>query len=69
MRKRLKQAAVIAPVPWLMAQGVAEGRMAVNFSEWADYSPEQQRSLLAAPCEAARGRANIATNSQPQARR
>jgi Haem-binding domain len=90
----------IAPVSWLMAQGVAEGRKAVNFSEWADYSPEQQRGLLAASCEdASQGRmpgpytvlrretrlsardveticaaardagANIATNSQPQARR
>jgi hypothetical protein len=24
----------IAPVSWLMARGVAEGRKAVNFSEW-----------------------------------
>ena len=40
----------IAPVSWLMAYGVAEGRKAVNFSEWAAYSPEQQRMLLAASC-------------------
>ena len=41
----------IAPVSWLMARGVAEGRKAVNFSEWAAYSPEQQRDLLAVSCQ------------------
>jgi hypothetical protein len=41
----------IAPVSWLMAQGVSEGRKAVNFSEWAAYSPAQQQTLLAASCD------------------
>jgi hypothetical protein len=41
----------IAPVSWLMARGVKEGRNAVNFSEWAAYSPELQRQLLAASCQ------------------
>jgi heme-binding protein len=41
----------IAPVSWLMAYGVAEGRKAVNFSEWSAYSPEQQRILLAVSCD------------------
>ena len=41
----------IAPLSWLMARGVAEGRKAVNFSEWAAYSPEQQRMLLAVSCD------------------
>ena len=41
----------IAPLSWLMAQGVAEGRKAVNFSEWADYPPDVQRMLLSASCE------------------
>ena len=41
----------IAPVSWLMARGVREARDAVNFSEWADYSPAQQRDLLAASCQ------------------
>jgi len=41
----------IAPVSWLMAYGVTKGRNAVNFSEWAAYSPEQQRILLAVSCE------------------
>ena len=36
----------VAPVSWLMAHEVAEGRKAVNFSEWAAYSPAQQRMLL-----------------------
>jgi heme-binding protein len=40
----------VAPISWLMARGVAEGRRAVNFSEWKAYSPSQQRTLLAASC-------------------
>jgi Haem-binding domain len=40
----------VAPVSWLMAYGVRKGRTAVNFSEWAAYSPEQQRLLLALSC-------------------
>jgi hypothetical protein len=34
-----------------MARGVAEGRKAVNFSEWAGYPPEVQRTLLSASCQ------------------
>ena len=41
----------VAPVSWLMAQAVTEGRKAVNFSEWAAYSPDQQRTLLAVSCD------------------
>jgi Haem-binding domain len=41
----------IAPLSWLMARGVSEGRKAVNFSEWAAYSLEQQRTLLSASCQ------------------
>lgn len=40
----------VAPLSWLMAYGVKEGRNAVNFSEWAGYRPEQQRKLLTASC-------------------
>jgi hypothetical protein len=43
----------VAPVSWLMARGVAEGRKAVNFSEWAGYPPAAQRTLLSASCDAA----------------
>jgi len=43
----------VAPVSWLMARGVAEGRKAVNFSEWAGYQPAAQRTLLSASCDAA----------------
>ena len=47
----------IAPVSWLVASGVTQGRKAVNFSEWSGYSPQQQRDLLAASCQdAAAGR-------------
>jgi Haem-binding domain len=41
----------VAPLSWLMARGVSEGRRAVNFSEWGTYSPSQQRVLLAASCD------------------
>jgi hypothetical protein len=43
--------AKVAPLSWLMAYGVTKGREAVNFSEWASYSPEQQRLLLAVSCD------------------
>jgi Haem-binding domain len=41
----------VAPASWLMAYGVTKGRKAVNFSEWAAYSTDQQRMLLAASCD------------------
>ncbi|HEY7193518.1 MAG TPA: heme-binding domain-containing protein [Gemmatimonadales bacterium] len=43
----------VAPLSWLMAYTVKEGRKRVNFSEWASYSPESQQGLLAASCQAA----------------
>lgn len=43
--------AEIAPVSWLVARGVSEGRKAVNFSEWASYSPDQQQALLSLSCK------------------
>lgn len=43
----------VAPLSWLMASAVNKGRTIVNFSDWAGYSPEQQRSLLALSCAAA----------------
>lgn len=41
----------IAPLSWLMARCVAEGRKAVNFSEWASYPPDVQRTLLSVSCQ------------------
>ena len=41
----------VAPLSWLMARGVVEGRKAVNFSEWAGYPPATQRTLLSASCD------------------
>lgn len=41
----------VAPLSWLMAYGVTRGRSAVNFSEWAGYSPEQQKLLLRVSCD------------------
>ena len=43
----------ISPVSWLMARGVAEGRKAVNFSEWASYPPDVQRTPLSVSCQKA----------------
>ena len=43
--------AQVAPLSWLMARAVAEGRKAVNFSEWTAYPPEQQRLMLAVSCD------------------
>jgi len=43
--------AQVAPLSWLMARAVAEGRKAVNFSEWGGYLPAAQRTLLSASCE------------------
>ena len=40
----------VAPLSWLMVYGVNEGRKVVNFSDWAGYSPGQQRKLLAESC-------------------
>jgi len=44
----------VAPLSWLMAHEVAQGRKAINFSEWAAYAPEQQRLLLSASCDDAK---------------
>jgi len=41
----------IAPLSWLMARSVAEGRKAVNFSEWTGYPPDVQRTLLSVSCD------------------
>jgi hypothetical protein len=41
----------VAPLSWLMAYAVRKGRQAVNFSEWAAYPPERQRTLLAESCQ------------------
>jgi len=40
----------VAPLSWLMAYAVTEGRKTVNFSEWSEYTPEQQRILLSQSC-------------------
>ena len=44
----------VSPFSLLIARGAREGRMAVNFSEWTAYSPEQQRAFLVASCLDAR---------------
>jgi len=41
----------VAPLSWLMASAVTKGRSVVNFSEWAAYSPDQQRILLSLSCQ------------------
>ena len=44
----------VAPLSWLMSYAVSEGRKAVNYSEWSEYSPQQQQKLLAESCQDAR---------------
>ena len=46
--------AQVAPVSWVLADGVKKGRDVINFSEWGGYTPSQQRDLLAASCESAK---------------
>ena len=40
----------VAPVSWVMSRGATLGRKAVNFSDWASYSPQERRDLLLASC-------------------
>lgn len=40
----------IAPVSWVWAYSVKKGRNVINFSDWAAYTPDQQRSLLTQSC-------------------
>ncbi len=40
----------VPPFSTLMARAASEGRKAVDFSEWASYSPEEQRAFLIASC-------------------
>jgi hypothetical protein len=36
----------IAPVSWLLAHDVGEGRRELNFSTWESYAPAKRRKLL-----------------------
>jgi heme-binding protein len=62
--------AQVAPLSWLMAYAVKQGRKAVNFSEWATYPPEMQRNLLAESCaDASTGKMpGVYTRLQPATR-
>ena len=40
----------VAPVSWLVASDVSEGRGKLNLSRWTDYSPEKAASKLKAMC-------------------
>lgn len=44
----------VAPVSWMVAHHVADAREAVNFSNWAQYRPAQQRKMLADACDEVR---------------
>lgn len=61
----------IAPMSWVVAYAVSEGRKAVNFSEWSAYSPDRQHMLLAQSCgDASNGKmpGNIYITLRPEAR-
>ncbi len=44
----------VAPVSWLVASDVKEGRAELNFSQWNTYSPETARKKLGKICEEVR---------------
>ena len=60
----------VAPLSWLYAYAVTQGRKSVNFSEWTTYPLEQQRQLLAAACRdvAAGKMPGVWATLHPQAR-
>jgi len=41
----------IAPVSWLMAKHIRDGKEHLNFSEWANYDRKKQIKLLTEICE------------------
>jgi hypothetical protein len=43
--------AQIAPVSWMLANHIKEGKEHLNFSEWANYDKKKQIKLLTAICE------------------
>jgi hypothetical protein len=45
----------VAPVSWMVAQDVQEGRIHLNFSEWGRLGPEMASSRLKKVCEEVRG--------------
>ena len=36
----------IAPVSWMLKSHINKGRENMNFSEWGDYSPDEQKDIL-----------------------
>ena len=40
----------VAPVSWYVVEHVDEGRGELNFSDWAQYSPDEQQSMLKHIC-------------------
>jgi len=43
----------VAPLSWVMARAVTDGREVVNFSEWGSYPRSVQETLLDASCASA----------------
>jgi len=43
----------VAPLSWVMARAVTDGREVVNFSEWGSYPRSVQATLLDASCASA----------------
>lgn len=41
----------VAPVSWLVADDVSEGRQRMNFSKWMEYPPWRKVALLADACK------------------
>jgi hypothetical protein len=43
----------VAPLSWVMARAVSDGRKVINFSEWGSYPRSAQATLLDASCASA----------------
>src|SRR5687768_10069792 len=41
----------IAPMSWLLVKDVTEGRQHMNFSDWAQYAPDEAEHKLEEVCE------------------
>lgn len=61
----------VAPLSWVVAYAVNNGRKAMNISDWASYSPDTRRQLLIQSCQdATEGKMpyDIYTRLRPEAK-
>src|SRR5512141_900981 len=59
----------VPPMSWVVSYSVNSGRKAMNISDWASYSPDDQRKLLLQSCQdATKGKmpGSIYTRMRPE---